>query len=226
MVKKEILNIMEASRKWGWVLEPDAKRIFSLNGLDTPRFGVAATGEEVSPLGRKIGYPVVAKVVSPKVIHKSDVHGVAVGIESDEALDEAFHRFSEIDGFAGMLVEEMIPGQELIVGAKHDYQFGPMILLGIGGTGVEIYKDVSLRMAPLDEKDVDSMIHGLRAGKLLEGYRGSKPINMKELRRLLISFAMLVMKIEAAIESIDLNPVLCGSERCVVADARIILSKS
>jgi acyl-CoA synthetase (NDP forming) len=223
MVKKEILTILKASKKWGWVLEPDAKRIFSLEGLDVPRFEVAKVPGDVSGIGTEIGYPVVAKVVSPEVIHKSDVHGVAVGVKGDAELKKAFDRFRKIEGFEGMLVEEMIPGVELIIGAKNDYQFGPMILLGFGGTGVEIYKDVSLRMAPLDDNDVDSMIHGLKARTLLEGYRGAEPIDMKALKLTLIMFSGLVMKLKDCVESIDLNPVMCTPKRCVVADARIIL---
>jgi acyl-CoA synthetase (NDP forming) len=223
MVKKEIYTIIKASKKWGWVLEPEAKRIFSLEGLDVPKFSVARVPKDVIPIGKEIGYPVVAKIVSPEVLHKSDVHGVSVGVKGDAELEKVFDRFRKIEGFEGMLVEEMIPGTEMIIGAKHDYQFGPMILLGFGGTGVEIYKDVSLRMAPLDEDDVDSMIHGLRAKKLLEGYRGAEPIDMKALKRSLIEFSGLVMKLKDLVESIDLNPVMCTPKRCVVADARIIL---
>jgi acyl-CoA synthetase (NDP forming) len=223
MVKKEILTILKTSQKWGWVLEPEAKRIFSIEGFDVPRFGVAKVHGDVSRIGNVIGYPVVAKIVSPEVLHKSDVHGVTVGVKGDKDLEEVFERFRKIEGFEGMLVEEMISGTELIIGAKHDYQFGPMILLGFGGTGVEIYKDVSLRMAPLQEKDVDSMIDGLKAKKLLEGYRGAKPIDMKVLKRSLVEFSRLVIKLNDFVESIDLNPVMCTPDRCVIADARIIL---
>ncbi|HPQ44581.1 MAG TPA: acetate--CoA ligase family protein [Syntrophales bacterium] len=226
MVKKEILTILETSEQWGWVLEPDAKRIFSLDGFDVPKFDVAKAPGDVRRIGTKIGYPVVAKIVSPDVLHKSDVHGVAVGVNSDTNLQNVFERFSAIEGFEGMLVEEMISGTELIFGAKYDYQFGPMILLGFGGTGVEIYKDVSLRMAPIGMNDVDSMIHGLKAKKLLEGYRGAEPINMQALKRSLILFSGFVMKLKDRIESIDLNPVICTPKRCVIADARIILKTS
>jgi len=111
----------------------------------------------------------------------------------------------------------------LIVGSKIDYQFGPVILMGIGGTGVEIYRDVVLRMAPLVDKDVGCMITGLRAHELLEGYRGSDPVDMGKLGRLLMDFSGLVMDLEEMVESIDLNPVMCSSTACVVADARILL---
>jgi len=223
VLRREIRDILSASRELGWVLEPEAKRLSSLAGLDIPQF-IWATGlEEAVRFAREIGYPVVAKIVSPHVLHKSDVDGVAVGIDSDVKLGETFRRFSQLNGFAGMLVEEMLSGVELIVGAKVDYQFGPVILLGIGGTGVEIYRDTSLRMAPLTQVDVESMVKGLKAHQLLEGYRGSEPVNLTELTRMLMAFSDLVMGIEGLIESIDLNPVLCSSRRCVIADARIML---
>jgi acyl-CoA synthetase (NDP forming) len=223
MLKREVLDIISSSRATGWVLEPEAKRLFSFVGLDVPRFVWAKRLEEAIRFAEEMGYPVVAKVVSPKVIHKADKNGVEIGIDSEGKLKETFRRFSQTDGFVGMLVEEMISGTELIVGAKIDDQFGPIVLLGIGGTGVEIYKDVTLRMAPLAPKDAASMIRCLKAHQLLEGYRGSKPVNLRELERLLATFSNLVMELESFIDSIDLNPVICSPSRCVVADARIML---
>jgi hypothetical protein len=162
-------------------------------------------------------------VVSPKLVHKSDKNGVEIGIGNDERLKETFRRFRQFDGFAGMLVEEMVSGIELIVGAKVDHQFGPVVVLGIGGTGVEIYKDITLRMAPLALKDAESMIRCLKAHSLLEGSRGSKPVNVGELSWVLKTFSDFVMDLESLIESIDLNPLMCSPARCVVADARIML---
>ena len=223
MLKKEIKDIIMASKEFGWVLEPEAKRLLSISGIDVPQFLWAKSPEEAAQFAGEIGYPVVAKLISPKALHKSDVHGVFLGINSDEELDKAFGRFSSSEGFAGMLVEEMVSGTELIAGAKVDYQFGPVILLGMGGTAVEIYKDTALRMAPLKEVDVESMLKGLKAHELLKGYRGSQPVNLKELSRTLMAFSSLVMDLEGHFESIDLNPVMCSSKRCIVADARILL---
>lgn len=216
-------DILSSSKATGWVLEPEAKRLFSFLGLEVPRFVWAKRVEEAIQFAKGIGYPVVGKVVSPRVVHKSEKNGVEIGIDKDEKLKEAFRRFSQIDGFAGMLVEEKISGIELIVGAKVDDQFGPVVLLGMGGTGVEIYKDVTLRMAPLALKDIESMIRCLKAHALLEGYRGSKPVNLEKLNRLLKTFSDFVMDLENSVESIDLNPVICSRTRCVVADARIML---
>jgi succinyl-CoA synthetase beta subunit len=216
-------DILSASRETGWVLEPQAKRLLSLAGLDVARFFFATGVEEAIRFAKEIGYPVVGKVVSPKVIHKSERNGVEMGIHSERRMRETFHRFSKIEGFEGMIVEETISGIELIIGAKDDYQFGPVILFGIGGVWVEIYRDVILRMAPLNQRDIDSMMSCLKARPLLEGYRGSTPVDLKELNELLMTFSNLVMDLENDMESIDLNPVICSSERCVVADARIML---
>ena len=223
MLNKEISDILLDSEKYGWVMEPQAKRILSLAGLDVPKFKWAKEMETVVSDAKEIGYPVVAKLVSSKVMHKSDVGGVITHIDNESKLKEAFSRLNRADGFAGVLVEEMVAGIELIVGAKVDCQFGPVVLLGIGGTGVEIYGDTSLRMAPLDGRVVQSMVKDLRAHQLLEGYRGTEPINLSELTRMMIAFSDLVMEIEDRMESIDLNPVICSSKRCIVADARIIL---
>lgn len=225
MLSQEMKDILSASKEIGWVMEPEAKRFLSLAGLDVPRFFSIAKIEEAIRFAGEIGYPVVGKVVSPNVIHKSDKNGVEVGIDSERKLRETFHRFSKIEGFAAMLIEEMVSGLELILGAKNDYQFGPVILFGIGGVWVEIYRDVILRMAPLGQRDIDSMMNCLKGRCLLEGYRGSKPIRLTELRKLLVTFSDLVMDLENDMESIDLNPVICSSEKCVVADARIVFKK-
>jgi hypothetical protein len=226
MLTKEMMDILSAWEEIGWVLEPEAKRLFSLAGLDVPRFIWATRAEEAVRFARETGYPVVGKVVSPKVIHKSDWDGVVVGIDTDQKLIETFARFLRVEGFAGMLVEEMVRGVELIVGAKVDEQFGPVILLGLGVTGVEIYRDVALRMAPLTERDIESMWRCLKAHPILEGYRGSDPVNLLELDRLLMTFSHLVMDLEKYMHSIDLNPVICSPVRCVIADARIMLAPS
>ena len=223
MLSREIEDLLSSSSERGWVLEPDAKRIFSLLGITTPRSLWARNEQEAIRFATKIGYPVVAKVVSPKVIHKSERSGVVLDIRNSEELVAKFRALQKIEGADGILVEEMVSGLELIVGGKIDYQFGPVILLGIGGTGVEIYGDVTLRMAPLSERDIDSMMGCLKAHQLLEGYRGRPPIHLGELRRLLANFSSAVVDLKETVESIDLNPVICSPERCVVVDARMIL---
>lgn len=223
--RTEMLMIIEESRSDGWVLEPAAKRLFSLAGFSVPRFMLARTPQEALDFIHEIGYPVVCKIVSPLIIHKSDVGGVAVGIKDDARLIETFRRFEALEGFRGVLVEEMISGIELIMGAKNDLQFGPMILLGMGGTGVEIYRDVVLKMAPLTAKEALVMYKGLKAHRLLEGYRGTEPAHLGKLAQTLLLFSSLVMELEGQIASIDVNPLLCSSRDCIVADVRMIIGK-
>jgi hypothetical protein len=225
MLKREAKQILRKSEKWGWVLEPDAQKILSLCGFDTPKYSVAKSSADALSAVRKIGYPVVAKIVSPAIVHKSDVHGVVVGIKDDHALLDTLARFKKMEDFTGMLIAKMVKGLELIIGAKNDIQFGPMILVGMGGVGVEIYKDVSLRMAPLKDRDIDNMLNELAARKLLDGYRGKKSISVAALKKTIIGFSGLVMEMRDFMESIDLNPVMCGPKSCIIADARIMLKK-
>jgi succinyl-CoA synthetase beta subunit len=223
MLTEDMRNIVNNAREAGWILEPAAKRLLSLAGLMVPDFTLAASAQEAVAAANKIGYPVVVKVVSAKILHKSEAGGVVVGVQSDSQLSNIYEKLSALDGFAGLLVEEMLPGIELIVGAKVDFQFGPVILLGIGGTGVEIYQDTAIRMAPLSEKDVPAMIAGLKGAELLSGFRGAEPVSVPALTRLMLAFSALALDLENDIESIDLNPVKCSGARCVVADARIML---
>ena len=225
MLKPEIKEILTAAMNQGWIMEPEAKRLLCMAGIAVPRFQCTQDVNEAVRFSGEIGYPVAAKVVSPKVIHKSDVGGVVTGIPDEAQLRDVYRGFSHLEAFSGVLVEEMLTGIELIIGGKMDYQFGPVVLLGIGGTEAEIYKDTSLRMAPLTEREVASMVMGLRARALLEGYRGTKPIHLKKLSDLMIAFSRLMMDLEDHIDSIDLNPVMCSSEGCVVADARIMLAR-
>lgn len=223
MLTTNTQEILIASKSFGWVLEPNAKTILSEAGLAVPKFRWAKTQNEALEAAAEIGYPVVAKVVSPKALHKSDVGGVVVGIKDDQSLKDVYDRFNGFEKFMGVHVEGMAKGVELIIGAKIDAQFGPVILMGIGGTSVEIYQDTAIGMAPLTEDDVRSMAASLKGKKLLEGYRGEPAVNMDQLVKTVTAFSELVMGMADQIESIDLNPVMCTPEACIVADARIIL---
>lgn len=216
-------EILTDSKSRGWVLEPDAKRIMHEAGLAVPEFRFAKSNEAALQSAKELGYPLVAKVVSPAVLHKTEVKGVALGVDGDQTLQEVFSRFSNIEAFSGVHMEKMASGVELIVGAKIDDHFGPVILMGLGGTSVEIYQDVAIRMAPLTKADVQSMLLSLKGRKLLEGFRGAEVVNQEKLIKTLLDFSKLVVDLQDSIESIDLNPVLCSSDACVVADARIIL---
>ncbi len=217
-------DIFEKSAAQGWVLEPDCLQLLAAAGLDVPRHRLAASAAEAVAFAEATGYPVVAKVVSPLVVHKTEVRGVVTGLGDAGALTRTFERLAAVEGSVGVLVEETVTGVELIVGAKHDEQFGPVVLLGIGGTGVELYKDTVIGMAPLAAADVPAMLDGLRGRRLLDGFRGAEPVNREALAALLLGFSGFVLGLGDRFESIDCNPVLCNGHRAVVADARIMLA--
>jgi hypothetical protein len=226
MLSNDLNEIVQAAQPHGWVLEPEALRLLGMAGVAVPRFAWAKSCADALAAADAIGYPVVAKVVSPQILHKSDVRGVQAGIADSGGLAQAYECFSRLEGFEGIVVAEMLSGHELIVGAKLDFQFGPVILLGIGGTAVEIYKDTATRMAPLKASDVQSMFACLRGSRLLTGHRGLDAVNLPKLTETVLRFSELAMALGDRIDSIDLNPVFCSPQRCVVADARIVLPQS
>lgn len=224
MLTAVIEQILDHARQQGWVTEPETKRLLALAGLDVPRFEWVRDEGAAAAAAADIGYPVVVKVVSAAIVHKSDAGGVVTGIQDAHALQAAFRRFARLDGFDGMLIEETLTGIELILGAQIDLQFGPVILLGMGGTGVEIYQDTALRLAPLESRDVVAMLAALKARPLLDGYRGAEPIDRNRLVRTVVGFSKLVMALADRITSVDINPLICSARCCTVADARIMLA--
>ena len=224
MLNELVINsILAAGKRHGWVMEPDAKRLLAEAGVPVPAFEWCRTRAEALEAGKRIGYPVVAKVVSGAILHKTDVDGVVVGVSGAIELEQHYQRLSQLPGFEGVLIDEMVTGQELIIGAKNDFQFGPVMLLGIGGTAVEIYQDTAIRMAPLEAVDVESMVQALKGKRLLSGYRGRTSISLSHLTRVMLRVSELMMALQDRIESLDLNPVFCSGQHCIVADARIIL---
>lgn len=223
MLTNRIKELVAGAEQRGWLLEPEGNELMMRAGLPVPRFSLAGSEEEAVRSARRIGYPVAAKVVSPLVLHKSDKGGVVPGVPGDNEVREAWRRLSAIEGFEGMLVEEMVKGAEMIVGAKIDFQFGPVILLGMGGTAVEVFPDVAIRMAPLADKDPELMFGSLRGRKLLSGYRGRPAVNVAKLSQFLLGFSRLVMDLHPYLGSIDLNPVMCSPEACTIADVRIMV---
>lgn len=223
MLIKKIRTIIDAHKDMGWVMEPGAKAIMKSQGLDIPDFVLTDSFEKAEKFLKKINSPVVAKAVSRKILHKTEHQAVVTGIRSGDHLKKEMERLLKLDGCESVLVEEMVEGLEVIVGAKNDFQFGPVVVFGIGGTSVEIYNDTAIRMAPLRPEDVFSMTTSLKAKALLYGYRGKGGVNMEVLTCTLVKFSHLIMALENDMESLDLNPVICTKDRCIIADARLIL---
>lgn len=192
-------------------------------------FSIAKNARQAVKIAKKIGYPVALKLVSKEIIHKTDVGGIKLGIESDEELTKAFdqilrdvkkkHKKAVIEG---ILIQKMIPkGQELIIGGKHDQQFGKVIMFGLGGVFTEVFDDVSMRVTPINQKDAMKMIEEIKGYKILSGYRGDK-YDIGALIEILLKTSRLLSE-NASIKELDINPVIASSKGAVAVDARIIV---
>jgi acetyl-CoA synthetase (ADP-forming) len=190
----------------------------------------AVTSEqEAIDAARAIGFPVVLKMNSPDVTHKSDVGGVILNIAGEEGVREAYRtireaavRIGATDG--GALVAAMAPpGQEIIIGVTKDLQFGHAVMFGLGGIMVEVMKDVSFRIVPLTGKDAGEMVAEIRGTRVLEGIRGKKPSDVQAVRDLLLRISDLVAR-HPEIEEMDLNPVIVHEKGLTVADSRVVVS--
>jgi acyl-CoA synthetase (NDP forming) len=192
------------------------------HGFTLLPYKLAKSEKEAVDAARKIGYPVALKIVSPEIEHKTDVGGVKVNIRNDESLALAYRDVvqsaagKKIDG---VLVQKMArKGVELIIGGKKDPQFGHMMVLGLGGIYVEIFRDVSARICPLVGTDVEEMVAELKSHPLLEGARGKKPINKKAIQQLILKACNFMQKED--IKEMDLNPVVFDDQGCDIVDAR------
>lgn len=186
------------------------------------REGVAATGEEIISLATRIGYPVVMKVVGP--VHKSDVGGVTLNVRSQKHLEAEFARMKRIEGVTGVMVQKMISGTELFIGAKYEPKFGHIILCGLGGIFVEVLGDVSSGLAPLTFNEANSMIKSLRAYRIIKGTRGKAGINESKFAEIIVRLSSL-LRFATEIKELDLNPLIGTEKDVTVVDARIRIEK-
>lgn len=224
MLNKTCRTLIKKSKPLGWMLEPDAKKLLQSIGFDIPEHTLTRSVKTADQFMKEIKSPVVIKAVSPEILHKTEHTAVVTGITDSRVLHTQMKRLLALDGCENILVEQMIAGTELIIGAKNDFQFGPVVVFGIGGTSVEIYNDTAIRMAPVTQEHVESMINSLQARQILYGYRGQPGVPLKELTRMVIDFSNLIMEMQDHIDSIDLNPVICTQDSCMIADARIMLT--
>lgn len=212
----------------GQMLEPEAMTWLGENGIPVPDFRFATSGPEAVQGCRAIGYPVVMKVVSSEIPHKSDVGGVVLNVaDDDEALSAylSIQRAAEEKDFRGVVIYPMIrDAQEVLLGLSYDPQFGPVVVFGLGGIYTEVWRDVSLRVAPVDRTGAEAMIREIRAYPILEGVRGQKPCDLDALADLLVTFSRLPFRYPEIAE-VDLNPVFLFSQGLVVGDVRVIRKK-
>jgi acetyltransferase len=186
------------------------------------REGVAKTKAEVIELAGSIGYPLALKVVGP--VHKSDVGGVTLNIKSQRHLEAEFSRMEKIEGVTGVMVQKMLSGTELFIGAKYESRFGHIILCGLGGIFVEVLGDVSSGLAPLTLNEARSMIRSLRAYRIIRGTRGKPGINETLFAEIIVRLSTL-LRFATEIKELDLNPLIGSEESVTVVDARIRIEK-
>jgi acetyl-CoA synthetase (ADP-forming) len=212
------------------LLEPEAKTICIEYGIPVTKFKVASNEKDATKFADEIGYPIVLKIISQDIIHKSDAGGVLVNLKNGSEVAAGYlkiienaKRYKPDAKISGVLVQEMAPqSTEVIVGAIKDPQFGQTVMFGLGGIFVEILKDVNFRIAPLTTEDAEEMITELKAYPLLKGFRTTPPADINALIAILCSTSRLVME-HPEIKELDLNPVMAYQSGAKTVDARIIL---
>ena len=205
-------------------IEPDlVHQLLASAGIPMVPEMVAANKEELIDFARKVGYPVVAKVVGP--VHKSDVGGVALNIRTEEHLALEFDRMMKIKDAHAVMVQKMLSGTELFIGAKYEPRFGHTVLCGLGGIFVEVLKDVSSGLAPLSYAEAYSMIHSLRGYKIIKGTRGQQGINEQKYAEIIVRLSTL-LRFATEIKEMDINPLLADERDVIAVDARILIEKN
>lgn len=212
------------------ILEHEGRERLLAEGLEVVSGSFCRTEDELLEVADSLGYPLVIKVVSPDVIHKSEFGGVRLNIESKEDLLSEYRAMldhiemlvpgADIQGV--LVLEQVKPQVEVIVGATTDPQFGPVIMVGLGGIFVEIFKDLSFGIAPVDHKEAAAMLESLRAYPILKGARGRVPVNLEKLIDLIVKVSEYV--VEHKIGEMDLNPVFCVGDDILIGDVRILLA--
>ncbi len=232
---RPILTLMRNAALEGRELltEAEAKKILEYYEFPVVKTFVAKTAEEAVMLAKQIGYPVVLKILSPQIIHKSDAGGVALNLTCDSEVEQAFEnivkRAKEYNPNAeitGVTVQPMIKrsGYEIIIGSKKDAIFGPVILFGMGGVGVELFKDFAIGLPPLNQTLARRLMEETKVYQLLKGYRNMPPANLKLLEEILVRFSQMLVDFPQLVE-VDINPLLIDEKEAFILDARILIDK-
>jgi acyl-CoA synthetase (NDP forming) len=210
------------------LLEHEAKQVLKEIGIEVPKLKIVETLEEAIQAGKDIGFPVVMKLMSPQVLHKTDFGAVVIGIKNEQDVEKTFLDFMQKStqvNIHGILIEKMVKsGVELIIGTNTDPTFGPVILFGIGGVLVEAVKDVVFRMCPTTKDQALSAINEIRAKVLLEGYRDLPVVDKEDLADLIVKISHLAWENKEYIAEMDINPIIANEEGIFPVDARIILT--
>jgi acetyl coenzyme A synthetase (ADP forming)-like protein len=209
---------------------PEAKELCDVYGIPVPQEGLAKTADEAVSLAERMGFPVVLKIVSPQILHKTEAGGVLVGVKSADEARAGFQKIIDnakaYDAKAnihGIQVQQMLKGgQEVIIGAVTDPSFGKLVAFGLGGILVEVLKDITFRLAPVSHEEALSMLDGIQAAEMLKGVRGSEPVDREALATILVNVSRLVDEVPEIVE-LDLNPVFARADGATAADVRVVL---
>lgn len=217
-----IREIIAGIKEDGFISPELVHQIFECAGIPMVPEMVSDSMSELTAFADKVGYPVVAKVVGP--VHKSDVGGVALNVRSAEHLEMEFNRMMKIDGAKAVMVQKMLKGKELFIGAKYEPRFGHIVLCGLGGIFVEVLKDVSSCLAPVSYEEACSMIRSLKAYKIIKGTRGQKGLNEQKYAEIIVRLSTL-LRFTTEIKELDINPLLADEANVTAVDARIRIVK-
>jgi len=230
--KTTVRKLLDAAKAAGRsaLTAPEAKSLCEAYGIAIPQEGVAATAADAANLASRIGFPVVMKIVSPQILHKTEAGGVVVGVKSAEAAHEAFstitanaRRYKADATIDGVQVQQMLTGgQEVIIGAVTDPAFGKLVAFGLGGVLVEVLKDITFRLAPATREEALSMLDSIAAAEILRGVRGAEGVNRDALATLIVNVSQLVSDFPE-ISELDLNPVFATAASATAADVRVVL---
>jgi acetyl coenzyme A synthetase (ADP forming)-like protein len=231
--KAKVRQILDAVKKEGRdsLTAPEGKQICDAYGINVPKEGVSTSAADASKMAASMGFPVVMKIVSPDILHKTEAGGVIVGVKSADEASTAYEqiianakKYKADAKIVGVQVQQMIKGgQETIIGAMTDDSFGKLVAFGMGGVLVEVLKDVTFRLAPATQEDAASMLDGIQAAEILKGVRGAKPVKREALQDTIVRVSQLVSDFPE-ISEMDLNPVFASDEGAIAADVRIVLN--
>src|ERR1700744_406429 len=230
--KNAVRKILDQAKAAGReaLTAPEARGVCEAYGINIPKEGVASSADDAAKLASGIGFPVVMKIVSPQILHKTEAGGVIVGVKSAEQAKEAYStilanakKYDAKAEILGVQVQQMLAGgQELIIGAVTDPAFGKLVAFGLGGILVEVLKDITFRLAPASYEDALSMLDGIAAAEILRGVRGAPGIDRHALASMIERVGAMVVDFPE-ISELDLNPVFASERGAIAADVRVLL---
>src|SRR5215467_9322814 len=222
---RRVLDTVKAEGRTA-LTAPEGKVVCEAYGIAVPKEGVATSAADAAKIATAIGFPVVLKIVSPDILHKTEAGGVLVGVKSAEDAQKGYDTIIANANVLGVQVQQMLTGgQEVIIGAVTDPVFGKLVAFGLGGVLVEVLKDITFRLAPATEADALSMLDGIAAAQVLKGVRGAHPVHREALAKMIHNVSRLIAD-SPEIAKMDLNPVFATRDGAIAADVRIVVNFS